>query len=322
MQQCHKGHSSLHSPCGQEPLSQTKLVTDFVCRSRELPSPQSGKGERGWAREARRAWEGHSEPAAWLSAQRSARRFGAHGSSPLPPSNLSTPLGRRETWLSPRGPARMCPLQIPAGSGPATAGGSSVHRVLPRLEQLRGDTALPPRWAAAATALHRARLMRGAAAAPGRPRGCPGPAARQQPGSPRLPPALRFGTSRPPPRGKRALGPPGAAAIAWAGGTRTPAPARPSTAGSPRAGQPAGRRPQPPGDRRGYRGKHGPAGTRGKGRRGRRRPLGPHPRRPRRDTDTGVGKGRAPRRPLALLPVAPSRKSRVLCRAAAAAIVR
>lgn len=63
-------------------------------------------------------------------ARHSARRFGAHGSSPLPPSNLPTGLGRWETWLWPQLPAQTRALQIPARSGPATARRSSANRVL------------------------------------------------------------------------------------------------------------------------------------------------------------------------------------------------
>lgn len=241
MQQCHKGHSSLHSPCGQEPLSQTKLVTDFVCRSRELPSPQSGKGERGWAREARRAWEGHSEPAAWLSAQRSARRFGAHGSSPLPPSNLSTPLGRRETWLSPQLPARTCPYRSPRGRAPpqpaapafiASSPGWSSSAVTPH-SRLAGRQR-PPRFTAPASCAEQPRRRGGLGAARARPLAnsqallaFPRPCASAPPARPRGESAP-WGRPEPP----RSPGPGEPARPPRPG----PAPPVPPERGSPRAG--------------------------------------------------------------------------------------
>lgn len=59
-QQCQEGHRTQQNPWGQEPPSQIKLLTDFICRCRELPShlPPSKKGNK-------KNGGGHSRPE-WL----------------------------------------------------------------------------------------------------------------------------------------------------------------------------------------------------------------------------------------------------------------
>lgn len=160
-------------------------------------------------------------------ARHSARRFGAHGSSPLPPQPFppGSAAGKRGCGRSSR-PKRV-PCRYPRGQAPPQPGAPALIAFSSSFEQHGSDTALPPRSAAAASPAPRTRFKRGAAAAPGRPRGCPGPAARQEPGSASLPPALRFGACRSlPPRGKRALGRPESPRE-----KPTSASARPSSAG-------------------------------------------------------------------------------------------